>query len=88
MNEKEIEYVANYILANSLTIRGAGKTFGVPKSTIHYNVTKKLVKINYNLYLKLHAYLQRNFEEKHLRGGNATKLKYQKMNKNNKKYKK
>ncbi|MGN1208441.1 MAG: sporulation transcriptional regulator SpoIIID [Christensenellales bacterium] len=83
MSEKEIEFVANFILEKNLTIRDAGKIFNVPKSTLHYNVTKKLKQFDAELYLKLHAYLQKNFSEKHLRGGNSTKEKYKKLNHKN-----
>ena len=78
MSEKEIINIANYILEKNLTIRSAGKIFNTPKSTLHYNVTNKLREIDYKLYLKLHKYLQKNFNEKHIRGGLATKKKYQK----------
>lgn len=78
MSENEIINVANYILDNNLTIRKTAKIYKMPKSTLHYNVTRKLININYNLYLKLHRYLQNNFNEKHIRGGIATKNKYKK----------
>lgn len=76
MSETEILNMANYILEKQLTIRKAAKIYNIPKSTLHYNVTRKLININYNLYLKLHRYLQANFNEKHIRGGLATKNKY------------
>lgn len=76
MNENEIIKLANFILDNNLTIRKAASFYNTPKSTLHYNVTKKLIEIDYNLYLKLHKYLQQNFKEKHIRGGLATKNKY------------
>jgi len=79
MSETEIENVANFILDNNLTIRKTASIYNMPKSTLHYNVTRKLININYNLYLKLHRYLQNNFNEKHLRGGLATKNKYKKL---------
>lgn len=79
MSEKEIENVANFILDNRLTIRSAGKVFGIAKSTLHYNVTKKLKSFNGSLYLKLHAYLQENFNEKHIRGGKSTQEKYKNL---------
>ena len=82
MSETEIQNVANYILENNLTIRKTASIYNMPKSTLHYNVTRKLININYNLYLKLHRYLQNNFNEKHIRGGMATKNKYKKQSKN------
>lgn len=81
MGENEIINIANYIFDNKLTIRAGAKIFNVPKSTLHYNVSKKLINIDYGLYLKLHNYLQENFNEKHLRGGEATKQKYKKYHK-------
>lgn len=81
MSENEIINLANFILDNNLTIRKTAKIYNMPKSTLHYNVTKKLIEINYNLYLKLHRYLQQNFKEKHIRGGMATKHKYQQKTK-------
>ncbi|MBE5745702.1 MAG: stage III sporulation protein D [Clostridiales bacterium] len=83
MNDTQILQLANFILDNKLTIRKTAKIYNIPKSTLHYYVAKKLIEINYNLYLKLHRYLQQNFKEKHIRGGMATKNKY----KNNKKLK-
>ena len=79
MSDKEIIFISKYILQNNLTIRKAGGLFSIPKSTLHYNITKRLKDINYSLYYKLHNYLQTNFNEKHLRGGEATKNKYKKI---------
>ncbi|MGN1223418.1 MAG: sporulation transcriptional regulator SpoIIID [Christensenellales bacterium] len=76
MESKEIINMATYILDKKETIRSAGKVFQIPKSTLHYYLTKRLKNIDQNLYNKLHCYLQNNFKEKHIRGGMATKLKY------------
>lgn len=76
MFDKQIVDIANYILDNKLTIRSAGSFFNIPKSTLHYNLSNRLRKINIQLYFSLHNYLQNNFNEKHIRGGEATKLKY------------
>lgn len=76
MLDTDIISIANYILENKLTIRGAGQIFQIPKSTLHYNLTKRLKKISPSLFCLLHKYLQNNFKEKHIRGGNATKLKF------------
>ena len=50
--------------------------FDVSKSTVHNDVSYKLKKINYLLYESVHKILQDNFSQKHLRGGEATKIKY------------
>lgn len=79
MRENDIEFLANYILENNLTIREASKILGIPKSTLHYKVTKNLRNENFVLYNKLHSYLENNFQEKHIRGGEATRQKWRKI---------
>ena len=79
MSENEIERVANVMLDENLTIRSAAQKFNIPKSTLHYNVTKKLKSFNFNLYINLHDFLQKNFSEKHIRGGKSTQEKYKKL---------
>ena len=74
--ENRVLMVANYILQTSSTVRRAAKVFGVSKSTIHYDVSYRLKKINYALYVKINKILQENFNEKHIRGGEATRKKY------------
>lgn len=74
--ENRVLLVANYILQTKSTVRRAAKVFGVSKSTIHYDVSYRLKKINYSLYIKINKILQQNFKEKHIRGGEATKNKY------------
>ena len=74
--ENRVLLVANYILQTKSTVRRAAKVFGVSKSTIHYDVSHRLKKINYDLYLKINKIMRNNFNEKHIRGGLATKKKY------------
>ena len=68
----EGEYIAN----NGATVRGAGKHFGVGKSTVHKDMTERLKYIDKNLYDRVIEVLQINKKERHLRGGIATKNKY------------
>lgn len=74
--ENNIVQWANYIIENKATIRGCAKYFDKAKSTIHFYLKTKLPKINMGLYLELREVLLNNFEEKHLRGGEATRKKY------------
>lgn len=67
---------ANYLIDNNSTIRKTALYFGFSKSTVHNDIQKKLKKINVDLYEKVKIILQNNFNEKHLRGGEATKKKY------------
>ena len=72
---RTIEY-AYYIINNNSTIRATAKNFGVAKSSVHYDLKNRLKHYNKDLYLQVKEILQNNFNEKHIRGGLATKQKY------------
>ncbi len=55
------------------------KVFGVSKSTVHYDLSTKLEFINYKLYQQVQKLLKENFRLKHIHGGQATKIKYEKL---------
>ena len=73
--------LARYIVKNSATVRSAAKANSVSKSTVHSDVTQRLKKIDGKLYEQVRAVLNKNKEERHIRGGLATKEKYKKNNK-------
>ena len=68
--------LAHYIIENKETVRGAAKKFGISKSTVHMDVSKRLLKINKALALEVRNILDENKAERHIRGGMATKMKY------------
>ena len=68
--------LAQYIIDTKDTVRGAAKKFGVSKSTVHKDVSQRLVNINYTLAMEVRKVLDENKAERHIRGGMATKLKY------------
>ncbi len=68
--------LANYLLEHQTTIRATAKEYGLPKSTVHHDLSTKLKYINYSLYLKVKKLLDENFSIKHLHGGESTKQKY------------
>ena len=72
--------LARYIVKNSATVRSAAKANSVSKSTVHSDVTQRLKKIDGDLYEQVRAVLNKNKEERHIRGGLATKEKYKKNN--------
>ena len=74
-DERAIE-LGRYIAETNSTVRATGKKFGVSKSTVHTDVTVRLRKINPALYDEVRRVLQKNKEERHIRGGIATKEKY------------
>ncbi len=68
--------MANYIVNNNATIRATAKKFDIAKSTVHYDLKYRLKCCDVELYNKVRGVLQLNFEQKHIRGGMATKQKY------------
>ena len=75
IEERAVE-VATYIIENNATVRATAKRFGISKSTVHKDVTIILKNVNRSLYLDVKSVLEKNKEERHLRGGEATKKKY------------
>lgn len=78
------EILARHIIDNNTTIRKTASVFNVSKSTVHNDVSNKLKSINRALYREVQKVLQINFNEKHLRGGEATRLLYKKLKNNGK----
>ena len=70
---------AEYIISEGCTVRAAAVHFGISKSTVHKDVTERLVTIDKNLSERVRAVLDKNLSERHIRGGQATKDKYLKM---------
>ena len=67
---------AQYIIENGATVRETAKEFGISKSTVHKDVTERLPIINNQLYRQVKAVLEKNKQERRIRGGQATKMKY------------
>ena len=70
--------LGEYLVEHGATVRSAAQVFGVSKSTVHKDVTQVLRSVNRGLYLQVFDLLQKNKQERHLRGGEATRLKYEK----------
>lgn len=77
--EKRVLEVANYTIRTGSTIRDTAKVFGVGKSTIHLDLSERLPKIDKSLSEKVNIILSKNFNEKHIRGGEATRKRYQRQ---------
>ena len=67
---------ARYIIETGATVREAAKQFHISKSTVHKDIQERLPLLNYPLYCQVRLVLDRNKEERHLRGGEATRRKY------------
>lgn len=78
IEERAVE-LAHYIIDTKDTVRGAAKRFGVSKSTVHKDLTERLMKINPLLAGEAKKVLDDNKAERHIRGGEATRQKYKHM---------
>lgn len=79
IEERTVE-LANYIIETRCTVREAAKKFGISKSTVHKDITERLIKINKGLAMQTREVLAENKQERHIRGGLATREKYRQMN--------
>ena len=75
IEERAIE-LAHYIIDSKDTVRGAAKKFGISKSTVHKDLSERILKINPVLAQDVRLILNENKAERHIRGGMATKAKY------------
>ena len=75
IEERAVE-IAKYIIDNNATVRQTAKQFGISKSTVHKDVTDRLMQINPALAKQARHVLDVNKSERHIRGGLATKEKY------------
>lgn len=76
ISEERCVILGNYIVENNATVRATAKHFGISKSTVHQDITTKLAEINSKLHDEVKEVLERNKQERHIRGGEATKQKY------------
>jgi len=79
--EKRAIEIADYIIRERATVRQTARIYGVSKSTVHKDVTERLPKINPLKAGQVKVVLDINKAERHIRGGKATKMKYEAMNK-------
>lgn len=69
--------IAKYVLSTGDTVRSVADAFGVSKSTVHKDLTERLYQVNPGLAEQVKLVLESNKAERHLRGGEATRRKYQ-----------
>ena len=68
--------LAVYMIETGATVRAAARHFGISKSTVHKDLSYRLKQYNYSLYLQVRRILDLNKQERHIRGGMATRKKY------------
>ena len=69
--------LAVYMIETGATVRSTAQKFGISKSTVHKDLQNRLPKYNLALYIQVRKVLDTNKKERHIRGGMATKRKFQ-----------
>ncbi len=77
--EKRAITLGEYIVENSATVRSTAKRFAISKSSVHKDITDRLNKASPILAREVKEVLNKNKSERHIRGGLATKEKYEKL---------
>lgn len=80
--EERVLECADYIIETGCTVRYCAKRLDVSKSTVHKDVSERLKYIDAERFEKVRKILDKNLSERHIRGGIATKNKYEKQRKN------
>ena len=75
--ERRTLEMAKYIVNNNSTVRSTAKYFGVSKSTAHQDLSVRICRLNPVMASKVREILDKNKAERHIRGGMATKSKYE-----------
>lgn len=77
--EKRCKEIAQYIIRENATVRKTAEVFGISKSTVHKDVVERLPTVDSELAKKVRKVLNKNKEERHIRGGVATRRKFRMM---------
>ena len=80
--DKRACQLAVYIIETGATVRSAAKRFGISKSTVHKDISDRLKHYDRKLYDRVRCVLDQNKAERHIRGGEATKAKYERIRNN------
>lgn len=72
--------LGEYMVSKQATVRAAAKQFNISKSTVHKDIRYKLPELDAKLYKEVEKLLELNKRERHIRGGLATKHKYELKN--------
>ncbi len=77
--EKRAQELAVYVIETGATVRAAARHFGISKSTVHKDLTVRLEQYDKILSAQVRGVLDENKRERHIRGGMATKRKYERI---------
>ena len=77
--EERVLELAQYIIETGSTVRAAARKYKISKSSVHKDVTERLMEINPALAQEVKSVLDCNKAERHIRGGLATRKKYREL---------
>ncbi|MCM1194958.1 MAG: sporulation transcriptional regulator SpoIIID [Corallococcus sp.] len=73
---ERVTEIAHYLVENKCTVREVADVFCVSKSTAHKDLSERLPQLDKELYLSASDILKENWDERYVRGGEATKRKF------------
>jgi len=82
--EERARLLSQYIIEKKSTVRDTAKKFNISKSTVHKDVAERIWQIDKGLAQQVKEVLSYNKADRHLRGGIATKHKYEALKENKK----
>ena len=78
-NQSRAVMLARHIIMTGDTVRATAKIYGVGKSTVHKDITYRLKYQDIALYEQVQKVLEANYSVRHIRGGEATRKKYERQ---------
>ena len=75
-SDDRCQILARHIISSGDTVRSTAIKFGLSKSTVHKDVTERLKKVDPTLFAAVREVLEKNKSERHIRGGDATRIMY------------
>lgn len=74
--EERVLNECEYMLKTNKTVREIANIFGVSKSTVHKDLSERLIILDKTKYNSINKILQYHINIRHIRGGEATKRKF------------
>ena len=80
-SSERAKLLGEFVVETGATVRHTASVYGISKSTVHKDLTERLKYIDPALFKEVKRVLDNNKAERHLRGGEATRLKYRRLKK-------
>ena len=77
--EKRVIRLAEYIASHGATVRQTARIFGISMSKVHKDMETRVPLLSSALTREVAQVFAKNKAERHLRGGEATRRRYEKL---------